>query len=60
MGWELLTMIEQAIFNERLAQELEARGFTIVGKSKLAYFFEDSAELERAIAELVDALNRKS
>jgi hypothetical protein len=52
-------MIEQAIFNEWIAQELEARGFTIVGKSKLAYFFEDSAELERTVNELLEVLQEQ-
>ena len=49
-------MIEQAIFNEWIAEGLMARGFKLVGRSDLAWFFEDSVLLERAVAELVEAL----
>jgi ubiquinone biosynthesis protein UbiJ len=45
-------MIEQAIFNEWIAEELIARGYALTGRSRLAWFFEDSSELERTIAEL--------
>ena len=33
-----------------------ARGFELMGKSKLAWFFEDSARLERTVSELVEQL----
>lgn len=49
-------MNEMAIFNEWMAEELEARGFRLVGRSSLAWFFEDSVSLERAVSELVEAL----
>jgi hypothetical protein len=49
-------MIEQAIFNADIARELEARGFKLVGKSKLAWFFADSPELEIAVEECLRKL----
>jgi ubiquinone biosynthesis protein UbiJ len=49
-------MNEMAIFNEWIAEELQARGFRLVGKSSLAWFFEDSARLERIVSELTAAL----
>lgn len=49
-------MNEMAIFNEWIAEELIARGFHLVGRSSLAWFFEDSVLLERAVSELVEAL----
>jgi hypothetical protein len=49
-------MIELAIFNEWMAEELVARGFNLVGRSRLAWFFEDSVLLERTVAELVESL----
>lgn len=49
-------MIELAIFNEWMAEELQARGFQLVGKSSLAWFFEDSVRLERTVSELTAAL----
>lgn len=48
-----LIMNEMAVFNKGMAEELVARGFKLVGRSKLAWFFEDSALLEEAISELV-------
>jgi len=48
-------MIEFAVFNEMMAEELMARGFRMVGRSKYAWFFEDSVRLERAVSELVVA-----
>jgi hypothetical protein len=49
-------MIEIAIFTEEIAEELMARGFQMVGKSKLAWFFEDSKEIEVAIEEIIKFL----
>jgi hypothetical protein len=49
-------MTEFAVFNEWIAEELQARGFCLVGKSSLAWFFEDSVRLESSVAELVAAL----
>ena len=44
--------MEMAIFNEWLAKELVAQGFKLVGTSGVAWFFEDSVSLERAVSEL--------
>jgi hypothetical protein len=44
-------MSEFAVFSESIAQELESKGFALLGRSALAWFFEDSAELEAAIEE---------
>ena len=49
-------MNEMAIFNEWIAEELIARGFKLIDRSALAWFFEDSVLLERAVTELVEAL----
>lgn len=51
-------MIEFAIFNEWMAAELEAQGFRLVGRSTLAWYFEDSERLERAVSELVAAMEK--
>jgi hypothetical protein len=56
MVGEYLTMNEMAIFNEWIAEELIARGFKLIDRSALAWFFEDSVLLERAVTELVEAL----
>lgn len=50
------SMIEQAIFSPEVVEGLKAKGFTPIGRSKLAWFFEDSVLLEAAVAELVAAL----
>lgn len=55
MAGGCLRMIEFAVFNEMMAEELMARGFRMVGRSKYAWFFEDSVRLERAVSELVVA-----
>jgi hypothetical protein len=49
-------MIEFAVVNEWIAAELQARGFKLLGRSKLAWYFEDSELLERTVSELVEAL----
>ena len=52
MVGECLTMNEFAIFTEEIAEELIARGFQMVGRSKYAWLFEDSELLEQAVTEL--------
>lgn len=49
-------MTEMAIFNEWIAAELVKQGFNLVGRSNLAWFFEDSVRLERTVSELTSAL----
>ena len=49
-------MLEIAVFSEWVAAELIARGFAPVGKSKLAWFFEDSEEVERALSGLLELM----
>jgi hypothetical protein len=49
-------MNEMAIFTEEIAMGLLARGFKLKGYTEKAWFFEDSVLLERAVAELVEAL----
>ena len=49
-------MVEFAVFNEWMAEELVARGFRMVGRSNFAWFFEDSVLLERTVSELTEAL----
>lgn len=49
-------MSEMAIFTEEVAMNLLARGFKLKGYTDKAWFFEDSALLERAVSELVEAL----
>lgn len=56
MEGEYLIMNEMAVFNEWIAEELQARGFKLVGRSKLAWFFADSVRLQRAVGELTAAL----
>lgn len=45
-----------AIFTEEVAMALMARGFKLKGQNDVAWFFEDSVSLERAVSELVEAL----
>jgi hypothetical protein len=49
-------MNEMAIFTEEIAMNLLARGFKLKGYTDKAWFFEDSVLLERAVSELVAAL----
>lgn len=49
-------MSEFAVFTEAIAEELIARGFRLLGYTSKAWIFEDSARLERSVAELVEAL----
>jgi hypothetical protein len=49
-------MNEMAVFTEAIAEELVNRGFRLVGYTNKAWFFEDSVLLERAVCELVEAL----
>lgn len=45
--------MEIAIFTKEIADELIVRGFTLVGRSKLAWFFEDSTLLQETVEELI-------
>ena len=49
-------MSEFAIFTEEIATALIARGFKLKGYTEKAWFFEDSARLERIVSELTAAL----
>ena len=52
-------MGEFAVFTPEVAEGLIARGFKLVGYSDKAWFFEDSASLERAVAEILAAFTHK-
>ena len=49
-------MGEFVVFTEEVAMGLMARGFELVTQTEIAWFFEDSVLLERAVEELVAAL----
>jgi hypothetical protein len=52
-------MSELAIFNEWIVRELAARGYEPIDKSKLAWFFEDSPQLEVLVTSLAAAADLK-
>ena len=43
-------MGEYVVFTKAIAEELIEHGFKLVGRSKLAWFFEDSQEIEEYMA----------
>ena len=49
-------MGEFAVFTEEIVMGLMARGFEPVAQTDKAWLFDDSVRLERAVAELVEAL----
>lgn len=49
-------MREMAIFTPEIAEELIARGFELVARTKKAYYFVDSVRLERAVCELLELM----
>ena len=48
-----IEMGEFAVFTEEVAMCLAARGFEIRGKSNTAWFFDDSAHLQKALEEIL-------
>lgn len=52
------TMRDFAVFTPEIADGLIARGFRLKGYNKVAWFFEDSAQLRRAIEELIKDLRQ--
>lgn len=49
-------MGEFAVFTEEVAMGLMARGFEPRYKNEVAWFFDDSVLLEKAVSELVESL----
>ena len=49
-------MIEFAVFTPEVAMNLITRGFKLIRRNEVAWFFEDSVLLEAAVSELVAAL----
>lgn len=48
-------MGEFAIFSEKVAAGLLARGFILRGQTDKAWLFDDSVRLQRAVCELLEA-----
>lgn len=46
-------MGEFAVFTEAIAMELAARGFIIRGRSKYAWFFDDSEDLQKNLQNIL-------
>ena len=53
-------MIEYVVFNEWVAAELQARGFKLLGKGRITWYFEDSVRLQRTVSELIEGLQEVS
>lgn len=51
-------MIEFAVFTREVAEQLIAQGYELKGRTEMAWLFEDSAQLERAVVELIDRLKK--
>ncbi len=53
-------MTEYVVFNEWVKDQLVDQGFELLGSGEITWYFEDSVLLERAVSELLEALEDKS